>query len=57
LAGGAECATYDPITHAFQALLRTSRSVSPGAYDIQVNVTIDGTLAASGSRTVQITAS
>ena len=50
-----DCATYDPIAHAFLAQLRTSATVAPGAYDVVVKATVGGTLVATGSRTIQVT--
>ena len=55
VADAADCATYDPIADAFLAQLRTSRTVAPGAYNVVVNVTVGGTLVATGSRSIQIT--
>jgi hypothetical protein len=54
-AGASDCATYDPIANAFFAQLRPPRSVPPGVYPVVVNVTVGGTLVATGSRSVEIT--
>jgi hypothetical protein len=53
-AGAGECATYDPTADAFVASLKTSHSLAPGAYNVQVRITVDGTLIASGLRTIQV---
>jgi hypothetical protein len=54
-ADSADCAMYDPVADAFVGQLRPSRTVAPGTYDVTVNVTVGGTLVATGSRPVQIT--
>jgi hypothetical protein len=50
-----DCPTYDPIADAFIAQLRTSSTTAAGAYAVTVTVTVGGTLAATGSRTIQVT--
>jgi hypothetical protein len=48
-----ECAALTG--NAFLAQLRTSRAVTPGAYDVVVRVTVGGTPIATGSRSIQVT--
>jgi hypothetical protein len=55
LAGASDCATYDPIANAFLAQLRPPRTAPPGVYPVVVNVTVGGTLVATGSRSIEIT--